>query len=386
MQTKFKRIQPCFELKFLQRLKDNVYIIAKQGPFSSNQISANNLHDLTITQAKFKIKPMIEAEPSDEYFRSLEIAPDEDSSVDPTRQYFREIGRVSLLTAREEIDLARKMERPRFMSSILADVVYADGDLTLMEAKSIMAGLQAEADRAKNHMTEANLRLVVSIAKRHMGKGVDFLDLVQEGNIGLMHAVEKYDYHKGFRFSTYATWWIRQTVTRAIADQARTIRWPVHMVETAGKVDTASRRLLQIWGREPTAEEVAEETTLPPDKVEMIFRSQYPLSLDKPLGDANSVTTWGDTIEDPSTPVADLATHEALKKNIQEVMECLTGKERRVLELRHGLIDSRSRTLEEVGREFGVTRERIRQIEAKALRKLRHPSRARKLRDYLNGI
>ena len=272
---------------------------------------------------------------------------------DPVRMYLKEIGKVPLLTAEEEIELAKRMEK---------------GD-----------------EEAKKRLCEANLRLVVSIAKRYVGRGMLFLDLIQEGNLGLIKAVEKFDYRKGYKFSTYATWWIRQAITRAIADQARTIRIPVHMVETINKLIRVSRQLLQELGREPTPEEIAEEMKMPVDRVREILKiSQEPVSLETPIGEEED-SHLGDFIQDDNVPVpADAAAFTLLKEQLIEVLGTLTEREQKVLRLRFGLDDGRARTLEEVGKEFNVTRERIRQIEAKALRKLRHPSRSRKLKDYLD--
>ena len=278
--------------------------------------------------------------------------PDGISIEDPVRMYLKEIGKVPLLSAEEEIELAKRME--------LGDMV------------------------AKQRLAEANLRLVVSIAKRYVGRGMLFLDLIQEGNLGLIKAVEKFDYRKGYKFSTYATWWIRQAITRAIADQARTIRIPVHMVETINKLIRVSRQLLQELGREPSPEEIAEEMKMPVEKVREILKiSQEPVSLETPIGEEED-SHLGDFIQDDNVPVpADAAAFTLLKEQLGEVLDTLTEREKKVLTLRFGLDDGRARTLEEVGKEFNVTRERIRQIEAKALRKLRHPSRSRKLKDYL---
>ena len=275
------------------------------------------------------------------------------SIEDPVRMYLKEIGKVSLLSADEEIELAKRMEK---------------GD-----------------EAAKKRLAEANLRLVVSIAKRYVGRGMLFLDLIQEGNLGLIKAVEKFDYRKGYKFSTYATRWIRQAITRAIADQARTIRIPVHMVETINKLIRVSRQLLQELGREPTPEEIAEEMDMPVDRVREILKiSQEPVSLETPIGEEED-SHLGDFIQDDNVPVpADAAAFTLLKEQLVEVLSTLTDREQKVLRLRFGLDDGRARTLEEVGKEFNVTRERIRQIEAKALRKLRHPSRSRKLKDYLD--
>ena len=272
---------------------------------------------------------------------------------DPVRMYLKEIGKVPLLSAEEEISLAQRME---------------EGD-----------------EEAKKRLAEANLRLVVSIAKRYVGRGMLFLDLIQEGNLGLIKAVEKFDYRKGYKFSTYATWWIRQAITRAIADQARTIRIPVHMVETINKLIRVSRQLLQELGREPTPEEIAEEMHMSVERVREILKiSQEPVSLETPIGEEED-SHLGDFIQDDNVPVpADAAAFTMLKEQLEEVLGTLTEREQKVLRLRFGLDDGRARTLEEVGKEFNVTRERIRQIEAKALRKLRHPSRSRKLKDYLD--
>ena len=279
--------------------------------------------------------------------------PDGISIEDPVRMYLKEIGKVPLLNAEEEIELAKKME-------------MGDQD-------------------AKKRLAEANLRLVVSIAKRYVGRGMLFLDLIQEGNLGLIKAVEKFDYRKGYKFSTYATWWIRQAITRAIADQARTIRIPVHMVETINKLIRVSRQLLQELGREPTPEEIAEQMSMPVERVREILKiSQEPASLETPIGEEED-SHLGDFIQDDNVPVpADAAAFTLLKEQLMEVLGTLTEREQKVLRLRFGLDDGRARTLEEVGKEFNVTRERIRQIEAKALRKLRHPSRSRKLKDYLD--
>ncbi|WP_243290589.1 RNA polymerase sigma factor RpoD [Bacillus sp. FJAT-47783] len=271
---------------------------------------------------------------------------------DPVRMYLKEIGRVDLLSADEEIELAKRIE---------------EGD-----------------EEAKRRLAEANLRLVVSIAKRYVGRGMLFLDLIQEGNMGLMKAVEKFDFQKGFKFSTYATWWIRQAITRAIADQARTIRIPVHMVETINKLIRVQRQLLQDLGREPTPEEIAEDMDLTPDKVREILKiAQEPVSLETPIGEEDD-SHLGDFIEDQeATSPSEHAAYELLKEQLEDVLDTLTDREENVLRLRFGLDDGRTRTLEEVGKVFGVTRERIRQIEAKALRKLRHPSRSKRLKDFL---
>ena len=297
---------------------------------------------------------LLSAEEEDLDMENLDLSiPDSISIEDPVRMYLKEIGKVPLLSAEEEIELAKKMEL---------------GD-----------------QEAKKRLAEANLRLVVSIAKRYVGRGMLFLDLIQEGNLGLIKAVEKFDYRKGYKFSTYATWWIRQAITRAIADQARTIRIPVHMVETINKLIRVSRQLLQELGREPSPEEIAEEMNMPVDRVREIIKiSQEPVSLETPIGEEED-SHLGDFLPDDNVPVpADAAAFTLLKEQLVEVLGTLTEREQKVLRLRFGLDDGRARTLEEVGKEFNVTRERIRQIEAKALRKLRHPSRSRKLKDYLD--
>ncbi len=299
---------------------------------------------------------------------------------DPVRMYLKEIGKVPLLSAEEEIELAQKMEAGEMAKSQLEEA----GDDLDDETKKELQKLVAQGDYAKKKLAEANLRLVVSIAKRYVGRGMLFLDLIQEGNLGLIKAVEKFDYRKGYKFSTYATWWIRQAITRAIADQARTIRIPVHMVETINKLIRVSRQLLQELGREPTPEEIAEEMDIPVERVREILKiSQEPVSLETPIGEEED-SHLGDFIQDENVPVpADAAAFTLLKEQLVEVLSTLTEREQKVLRLRFGLDDGRARTLEEVGKVFNVTRERIRQIEAKALRKLRHPSRSRKLRDYL---
>ncbi|HBA62293.1 MAG TPA: RNA polymerase sigma factor RpoD [Lachnospiraceae bacterium] len=297
---------------------------------------------------------MVLSEEEDVDMEKIDLSVPEGVSIeDPVRMYLKEIGKVPLLSAEEEIELAKRM---------------ADGD-----------------EEAKKKLAEANLRLVVSIAKRYVGRGMLFLDLIQEGNLGLIKAVEKFDYNKGFKFSTYATWWIRQAITRAIADQARTIRIPVHMVETINKLIRVSRQLLQELGREPTPEEIAEELDMPVERVREILKiSQEPVSLETPIGEEED-SHLGDFIQDDNVPVpAEAAAATLLKEQLGEVLDTLTEREQKVLRLRFGMNDGRARTLEEVGKEFDVTRERIRQIEAKALRKLRHPSRSRKLRDYLD--
>ncbi len=317
-------------------------------------LEANNIDVLRITDDDVDDEMLLDVDDEDEIeVEKIDLSvPDGVSIEDPVRMYLKEIGKVPLLSAEEEIELAKRMEL---------------GD-----------------QEAKKRLTEANLRLVVSIAKRYVGRGMLFLDLIQEGNLGLIKAVEKFDYRKGYKFSTYATWWIRQAITRAIADQARTIRIPVHMVETINKLIRVSRQLLQELGREPTPEEIAAEMNMPVERVREILKiSQEPVSLETPIGEEED-SHLGDFIQDDNVPVpADAAAFTLLKEQLEEVLGTLTEREQKVLTLRFGLEDGRARTLEEVGKEFNVTRERIRQIEAKALRKLRHPSRSRKLKDYL---
>ena len=302
------------------------------------------------------------------------VADLESSLDDPVRMYLREIGRVPLLTAEEEVRLAQRMERGK-IERLKAELHKSVPNRRYIE----------DGEEAQRRLTEANLRLVVSVAKKYIGRGMSLLDLIQEGNIGLIRAVEKFDYTKGYKFSTYATWWIRQAITRAIADQARTIRIPVHMVETINRLIRISRRLLQELGREPTSEEIAEQMEISAEKVREIIKvSQEPVSLETPIGEEDD-SHLGDFIEDHTALApAEAASHQLLKEQVEDVLDSLTERERKVLQLRFGLDDGRSRTLEEVGKEFHVTRERIRQIEAKALRKLRHPSRSRKLKDYLD--
>ncbi len=310
--------------------------------------------------------------------------PDGISIEDPVRMYLKEIGKVPLLTADQEINLAKEMEAGLEAEKELAESKESGTKLSKAKLDEIEMAIY-KGNEAKKRLAEANLRLVVSIAKRYVGRGMLFLDLIQEGNLGLIKAVEKFDFRKGFKFSTYATWWIRQAITRAIADQARTIRIPVHMVETINKLIRVSRQLLQELGREPIPEEVAKEMNMPVERVREILKiSQEPVSLETPIGEEED-SHLGDFIQDDNVPVpADAAAFTLLKEQLVEVLGTLTEREQKVLRLRFGLDDGRARTLEEVGKEFNVTRERIRQIEAKALRKLRHPSRSRKLKDYLD--
>ncbi len=360
-------------VKFIEKLQELLAIAKKKKNFLEYQEINDFFRDLELNAEQFeKILDFLEAnnidvlrisdddddilidEDDEVEVENIDLSvPDGISIEDPVRMYLKEIGKVPLLSAEEEIELAKRMEL---------------GD-----------------QEAKKRLAEANLRLVVSIAKRYVGRGMLFLDLIQEGNLGLIKAVEKFDYRKGYKFSTYATWWIRQAITRAIADQARTIRIPVHMVETINKLIRVSRQLLQELGREPSPEEIAEEMSMPVDRVREILKiSQEPVSLETPIGEEED-SHLGDFIQDDNVPVpADAAAFTLLKEQLVEVLGTLTEREQKVLRLRFGLDDGRARTLEEVGKEFNVTRERIRQIEAKALRKLRHPSRSRKLKDYLD--
>jgi RNA polymerase primary sigma factor len=300
---------------------------------------------------------------------------------DPVRMYLKEIGKVPLLTGPQEVNLAQRIEQGLLANE---EITSANGGLS-PEEKDGLSATVTDGHRAKRQLIEANLRLVVSIAKRYVGRGMLLLDLIQEGNLGLMRAVEKFDYTKGFKFSTYATWWIRQAITRAIADQARTIRIPVHMVETINKVTRVQRQMLQELGREPTVEELGEKVGMPPERVREIQRiSQEPVSLEAPVGDEDD-SLLGDFVEDPGAIApADAAARALLTEAVEEALEQLSERERRVVRLRFGLDDGQLHTLEEVGKEFGVTRERIRQIESKTLAKLRHPTRSQRLRDYLD--
>ena len=359
------------QVKFTEKLKEILEFAKKKKNvleysevndfFREIELSPEKMDDILeyLEENGIDVLKITEDDPDDMSFEDIDETEEIDISVpdgisieDPVRMYLKDIGKVPLLSAEEEIELAKKMEK---------------GD-----------------EQAKKKLAEANLRLVVSIAKRYDGRGMLFLDLIQEGNLGLIKAVEKFDYTKGYKFSTYATWWIRQAITRAIADQARTIRIPVHMVETINKLIRVQRQLLQELGREPSPEEIAEQMNLPVDRVREILKiSQEPVSLETPIGEEED-SHLGDFIQDENVPVpAEAAAFTLLKEQLVEVLDTLTDREKKVLTLRFGLDDGKARTLEEVGREFDVTRERIRQIEAKALRKLRHPSRSRKLKDYL---
>jgi RNA polymerase primary sigma factor len=354
-------------------------------------LEANNIDVLKIMDDDDDDEPLLLDDEEEVEVEKIDLSvPDGVSIEDPVRMYLKEIGKVPLLSAEEEIELAQIMETGAVASEKIAIMKKRMDDATEEEKEELkedIKSLQKDVDAgsdAKKRLAEANLRLVVSIAKRYVGRGMLFLDLIQEGNLGLIKAVEKFDYRKGYKFSTYATWWIRQAITRAIADQARTIRIPVHMVETINKLIRVSRQLLQELGREPTPEEIAEEMNMPVDRVREILKiSQEPVSLETPIGEEED-SHLGDFIKDDNVPVpADAAAFTLLKEQLEEVLGTLTEREQKVLTLRFGLEDGRARTLEEVGKEFNVTRERIRQIEAKALRKLRHPSRSRKLKDYL---
>ena len=356
-------------------------------------LEGNNIDVLRITEDDDEVDDELILREEDEEIEVEKIdlsVPDGVSIEDPVRMYLKEIGKVPLLSAEEEISLAQKMEAGMVAKEKISVLRGRMEDATEEEKKELeeeIKELTREQDRgedAKKRLAEANLRLVVSIAKRYVGRGMLFLDLIQEGNLGLIKAVEKFDYRKGYKFSTYATWWIRQAITRAIADQARTIRIPVHMVETINKLIRVSRQLLQELGREPVPEEIAAEMNMPVERVREILKiSQEPVSLETPIGEEED-SHLGDFIQDDNVPVpADAAAFTLLKEQLEEVLGTLTEREQKVLTLRFGLEDGRARTLEEVGKEFNVTRERIRQIEAKALRKLRHPSRSRKLKDYL---
>lgn len=354
LQALAKKKKNMLEYQEISDFFSDMQLNAEQFEKILDFLEANNIDVLRITEDDSDEDILLDVEDEDDVeVEKIDLSvPDGVSIEDPVRMYLKEIGKVPLLSAEEEIELAKRMEL---------------GD-----------------QEAKKRLAEANLRLVVSIAKRYVGRGMLFLDLIQEGNLGLIKAVEKFDYRKGYKFSTYATWWIRQAITRAIADQARTIRIPVHMVETINKLIRVSRQLLQELGREPTPEEIAAEMNMPVERVREILKiSQEPVSLETPIGEEED-SHLGDFIQDDNVPVpADAAAFTLLKEQLEEVLGTLTEREQKVLTLRFGLEDGRARTLEEVGKEFNVTRERIRQIEAKALRKLRHPSRSRKLKDYL---
>ena len=366
---------------------------AEQFEIVLDYLERNNIDVLRMTEPEDDVNDDILLEEEDIEVEKIDLSvPDGVSVEDPVRMYLKEIGKVPLLSAEEEIALAERMEdgnvafeKIQILKGRLEETESEEEKEEIRaDIKELQKAVELGAD-AKKRLSEANLRLVVSIAKRYVGRGMLFLDLIQEGNLGLIKAVEKFDYRKGYKFSTYATWWIRQAITRAIADQARTIRIPVHMVETINKLIRVSRQLLQELGREPSPEEIAVEMNMPVDRVREILKiSQEPVSLETPIGEEED-SHLGDFIKDDNVPVpADAAAFTLLKEQLEEVLGTLTEREQKVLTLRFGLEDGRARTLEEVGKEFNVTRERIRQIEAKALRKLRHPSRSRKLKDYLD--
>ncbi len=361
---------------------DNIYLLLGElGVEIVEGPSAESLQDLEIEEEaeEEEEEEEKEEEKEKELEKELEVALKAPTN-DPVRMYLKEIGKVPLLTAAEEVTLAKKIEAGEEASARL----HEPGVKFAREEKRQLHRTEQEGLNAKKKVVEANLRLVVSIAKRYVGRGMLFLDLIQEGNLGLIRAVEKFDYRKGYKFSTYATWWIRQAITRAIADQARTIRIPVHMVETINKLIRVQRQLLQDLGREPTPEEIAEQMELTPEKVREILKvSQEPVSLETPIGEEED-SHLGDFIEDVEAVVpVDAASFTLLQEQLEGVLDTLNEREKKVIQLRFGLTDGHPRTLEEVGREFGVTRERIRQIESKTLSKLRHPSRSQKLKDYL---
>ncbi|MFL5794126.1 MAG: RNA polymerase sigma factor RpoD [Actinomycetota bacterium] len=354
-------------------------------------VSAEQMDNILqhLQDENIEVVEMVDELDAEEFAREARSARDEELALkaptnDPVRMYLKEIGKVPLLTAEQEVILAKAIDEGEAATAEI-DKAADNGRKVSPTRLRELQRTERHGQLAKKKLIEANLRLVVSIAKRYVGRGMLFLDLIQEGNLGLIRAVEKFDYNKGFKFSTYATWWIRQAITRAIADQARTIRIPVHMVETINRVMKTSRRLMQEISREPTPEEIGIAVGMPADKVREILKiSQEPISLETPIGEEED-SHLGDFIEDvKAIAPSDAASHRLLKEQLCSVLNSLTKRERKVLQLRFGLEDGRSRTLEEVGREFGVTRERIRQIETKALRKLRHPSRSKKLKDYMD--
>jgi len=354
-------------------------------------VSAEQMDNILqhLQDENIEVVEMVDELDAEEFAREARSARDEELALkaptnDPVRMYLKEIGKVPLLTAEQEVILAKAIDEGEAATAEIDKATDNGRKLSPTRLRELQR-TERHGQLAKKKLIEANLRLVVSIAKRYVGRGMLFLDLIQEGNLGLIRAVEKFDYTKGYKFSTYATWWIRQAITRAMADQARTIRIPVHMVETINKLIRIQRQLLQDLGREPTPEEIGREMEFTPEKVREILKvSQEPVSLETPIGEEDD-SHLGDFIEDHTALApADAASHQLLKEQVEDVLDSLTERERKVLQLRFGLDDGRSRTLEEVGKEFHVTRERIRQIEAKALRKLRHPSRSRKLKDYLD--
>ncbi len=404
------------KVKFDEKIKELLNLAKKKKNVLDYSEVSEFFHDLPIEEEQFdKVLEILEAngvvcnmeipvegdlddddvnlsEEDEVDMENIDLSvPDGVSIEDPVRMYLKEIGKVPLLSAEEEIEFAQKIENGAAAVEKLKEIdtmletAGEEEKEALEKEKKELGYVVADGEAAKQKLAEANLRLVVSIAKRYVGRGMLFLDLIQEGNLGLIKAVEKFDYRKGYKFSTYATWWIRQAITRAIADQARTIRIPVHMVETINKLIRVNRQLLQDLGREPLPEEIAEKMDIPVERVREISKiSQEPVSLETPIGEEED-SHLGDFIQDDNVPVpAEAAAFTLLKEQLVEVLSTLTEREQKVLRLRFGLDDGRARTLEEVGKEFNVTRERIRQIEAKALRKLRHPSRSRKLKDYLN--
>lgn len=386
---KKKRI--CSNIRKLQSFFKDLNLDPEKFEMVIDYLEQNGIDVLKISNDDDVDDDIILDDEDEVEVEKIDLSVPEGVSVeDPVRMYLKEIGKVPLLSADEEIELAQNMEDGAVATekiNVLKGRLDGASEEEKAEIKEEIKTLQRDVDKgadAKKRLAEANLRLVVSIAKRYVGRGMLFLDLIQEGNLGLIKAVEKFDYKKGYKFSTYATWWIRQAITRAIADQARTIRIPVHMVETINKLIRVSRQLLQELGREPSPEEIAKEMNMPVERVREILKiSQEPVSLETPIGEEED-SHLGDFIKDDNVPVpADAAAFTLLKEQLEEVLGTLTEREQKVLTLRFGLEDGRARTLEEVGKEFNVTRERIRQIEAKALRKLRHPSRSRKLKDYL---
>ena len=410
LQQKFQ--EKLRELLSMAKKKKNVLEYQEVNDFFSdmelNEDQINHIYDFLDNNG---VDVLRETVSDDDLLDNIDLISDDEEDIDienidlsvpegvsiedPVRMYLKEIGKVQLLSADEEIHLAQVIEEGDSYKQRCHEIEKKLRKPESPEAKEELtkklASLKKEGQKkidageaAKKRLAEANLRLVVSIAKRYVGRGMQFLDLIQEGNLGLIKAVEKFDYNKGYKFSTYATWWIRQAITRAIADQARTIRIPVHMVETINKLIRVSRQLLQTLGREPSPEEIAAEMNIPEVKVREILKiSQEPVSLETPIGEEED-SHLGDFIEDDNVPApAEAATQMLLREQLDKVLDSLTDREKKVLRLRFGLDDGRQRTLEEVGKEFNVTRERIRQIEAKALRKLRHPSRSKQLKDYL---
>jgi RNA polymerase primary sigma factor len=362
-------------------------VLEALAPIDLTADQIDNVYQV-LQDENIEVVEMVDELEADQFAREARSARDEELALkaptnDPVRMYLKEIGKVPLLTAEQEVTLAKAIEEGEAATAEL-DTTSGSGGTVDIERLSDLRRVERHGQLAKKKLIEANLRLVVSIARRYIGRGMQFLDLIQEGNLGLIRAVEKFDYTKGYKFSTYATWWIRQAITRAIADQARTIRIPVHMVETINKLIRIQRQLLQDLGREPTPEEIGREMEFTPEKVREILKvSQEPVSLETPIGEEED-SHLGDFIEDSDAVVpVDAASFILLQEQLDSVLHTLSEREKKVIQLRFGLTDGHPRTLEEVGREFGVTRERIRQIESKTLSKLRHPSRSQKLRDYL---